>query len=122
MIASESYKMGLSGLLEAPQTCRHEKIERAQPRECSDVRTYPRACPERSRRGRWPRFASGLCELTWVSPYSEGDNPRCHSYRSSRAIGPTEFAHLYVRWPRFASGLCELTWVFAIFRRRQPQM
>jgi hypothetical protein len=37
MIASESYKMGLSGLLETPQTCRHEKIYGAQARECSDI-------------------------------------------------------------------------------------
>jgi len=30
--------------------------------------------------------------LTWDSPYSEGDSPRCHSHRWSCAIRPTHFA------------------------------
>jgi hypothetical protein len=48
---------------------------------------------------RWPRFAPVPCifrlvtpvlrALTWVSPNSEGDSPRCHSYRAIDRLAPS---------------------------------
>jgi hypothetical protein len=50
-----------------------------------------------------PRFVPVACifrlvtpvlrALTWALPYSEGDSSRCHSYRSSCTIRPTQLAH-----------------------------
>jgi len=74
--------------------CRERSF--SSPRWLNRVRSTPtatRACMAAPTEFAGNAYFNARKALTWASSYSEGDSPRCHSYRSSCAIRPTQFAH-----------------------------